>query len=92
MSGQGASPFELEARRRKVQALVTRIDDVCGYCGLDAKRDGFAIADMLDGWSPAKWEALAAQATVNAPSKTTRDDVVAEFRERGRRAQQRGAA
>jgi hypothetical protein len=64
--------FEIEARKRKVRALIERIDDQCSWMGIDSRREGFAIADMLASWGDREWEALADNALVNLPHPESR--------------------
>jgi hypothetical protein len=93
MSAKGMNPFEAEARRRKVKAIVDRIDDECTWRGIDPRTGAgaFAIADMLSGWADREWQAMADNALVNLPRKDSRDLIVAEYRERGAAAQRRAS-
>jgi hypothetical protein len=91
MLAQGKNPFEAEARRRKVRALVLRIDDECAWKGIDCRKHGFAIADMLEGWGDIEWQALADNALVNLPHRESRELIIEEYRERGAIAQRRAS-
>jgi hypothetical protein len=90
--GTSINPHEKLARERKVNALIERIDDVAAFSGVDPRLDGFAIADMLEGWNDQNWVALADQATVKPPGAETKAAVIAAYRARGVRAQQRAAS
>jgi hypothetical protein len=88
---QGKNHFENEARRLKVRAIIERIDDQCCWMGIDSRRGGFAIADMLAGWGDREWQALADSALVNLPHAESRKQIVDEYHERGALAQRRAS-
>jgi hypothetical protein len=48
MPAPATNHHERIARERKVRALVNRIDDECAWKGIDCRKHGFAIADMLE--------------------------------------------
>jgi hypothetical protein len=91
MPAPATNHHERIARERKVRALVNRIDDECAWKGIDCRKHGFAIADMLASWGDKEWQALADNALVNLPHKESRELIIEEYRERGSIAQRRAS-
>lgn len=80
------SPWEREARRKKVAALTRHITDLVSLLGLTPERDGYLIAELVRGWGDAEWAAACVNVGKPKASVETRLAVLAWFGERERKA------
>ena len=70
--------FERVGRANKVLKLVRAIDAVCLTNGWSADE----VRDALSNWTPEMWALVARGLCVNPPSKTTVEEVIAQYEDR----------
>lgn len=77
-----ANPYETAGRAKKVSALVSALDAWASARSMDPRREAFADALAIadEKW----WQDIAKNAGVNAPSATSVQEVIVEFRMRSR--------
>ncbi len=80
-----ATIHELNARSKKVRAMVAAIDDLAARSGL-SHSDSAALASVLHDWEVEHWNSLALSAGSRPPSATTRSMILAIFDDRAKRS------
>ncbi len=86
------SHHEHRARARKVTAMISAIDKSAINQGIDPHGSAGQVLLAAIGWGEVAWLQIARLANVNAPSVTTRELVVAVYRERANAPLQKRAS